>query len=116
MSSHDAQLKAVPTLSDLIQGACGVDAIPQEAVPAMLGELERFKALLWVRLTVRPDGNGAGSLDEDRLLDVNEASAKLGISADALYRNDYPFKVMVGTRIRFSQHGIERYIKQRVGR
>ena len=109
-------LNAIPELSDLLADSSKAALVPPEAIPAMLGDLERLKALLWVRLTVRPDGNGAGSLDEDRLLDVNEASAKLGISADALYRNDYPFKVPVGKRIRFSRLGIERYIKQRVGR
>ena len=109
-------MNVVPKLADLIADLDKVSLLPPEAIPTLLGELERLKALLWVRLTVRPDGNGAGLLDEDRLLDVNEASAKLGISADALYRNDYPFKVPVGKRIRFSRLGIERYIKQRVGR
>ena len=109
-------LVTIPKLSELLEHPERVSALPPEAVPVMLGELERLRALLWARLVMRPDGNEAGSLDEDRLLDVNEASTKLGISADALYRNDYPFKVKVATRIRFSQHGIERYIKQRVGR
>ena len=106
----------IPKLAELLDNPGKAANLPPETVPSMLGELERLRALLWARLVMRPDGNEAGSLDEDRLLDVNEASGKLGISADALYRNDYPFKVKVGTRIRFSQHGIERYIKQRVGR
>jgi predicted DNA-binding transcriptional regulator AlpA len=103
-------------LADLLEDPGKITDLSAEAIPGLLGELERLKALLWARLLMRPDGNDAGSLVEDRLLDVKEASGKLGISADALYRKDFPFKVKLGTRIRFSQHGIERYIKQRVGR
>jgi len=53
---------------------------------------------------------------DDRLLTVNEASKKLGVTKDYLYRHadKFPFTVRLGTRqLRFSLHGMERYIRQR---
>ena len=53
---------------------------------------------------------------DDRLLTVEEASQKLGVTKDYLYRHadHFPFTVRVGPRqLRFSLHGMERYIRQR---
>lgn len=87
-------------------------ALPQAEVPAVLGELERLKGLLWVRLNLattaplEPD-------DGDRLLGVPEAAAKLGMAPSTLYKsaNDYPFTVRQGRRLKFSRRGIEDFIQ-----
>jgi predicted DNA-binding transcriptional regulator AlpA len=53
---------------------------------------------------------------EDRLLKIREAAEKLGMTEDYLYRHakQFPFTVRTGPRqVRFSQLGIERYIKSR---
>ena len=49
---------------------------------------------------------------------VEEAARKLGKSKDHLYRHagDYPFTVRDGSSLRFSEQGIEKFIRQRVGR
>jgi|GraSoiStandDraft_36_1057302.scaffolds.fasta_scaffold567994_2 predicted DNA-binding transcriptional regulator AlpA len=49
---------------------------------------------------------------EDRLLDVAEASAKLGESKAWLYRKtrQLPFVVRVGGHVRYSLRGIEQFI------
>ena len=77
----------------------------------------QLKAVLWARLTV-PQSNGQPQGDWDRLLDVKAAAAKLGKSTDALYRQagDYPFTVRDGRSLRFSEQGIEKFIRQRMGR
>jgi predicted DNA-binding transcriptional regulator AlpA len=53
----------------------------------------------------------------DRLLGVEEAGARLGVIADWLYRHhkDLPFTVRCGRLLRFSQLGIEQYIRKRRG-
>jgi predicted DNA-binding transcriptional regulator AlpA len=50
----------------------------------------------------------------DKLLDVKEASIKLGMSRDYLYRHfkTLPFAVAVGRAKRFSSQGIARYLEQ----
>jgi excisionase family DNA binding protein len=83
------------------------------------GQLTRLDSLLQKRLflanrngdTERP---GAG----DRLLNVQEAATKLSLSEDYLYRHSgrLPFTVRNGRQLRFSEAGIERYIRQRMGR
>jgi hypothetical protein len=59
---------------------------------------------------VVPDGQ-----EEDRLLDVDETAKRLGTSADYIYRHwrKLPFTVRVGSRLRFSTLGLERFIRAR---
>lgn len=112
-------MNAVPKLADLVAEPGKAGLVPLEAIPAMLGDLERLRATLWARLTLPPGGGNAGqSVDGDRLLSAREAAAKLGASADYLYRHsrNLPFTVRVGRGLRFSKAGIERFIRQRVGR
>ncbi len=55
--------------------------------------------------------------EEDRLLNVEEAAARLGVTADWLYRQrDLPFTVKVGRLRRYSSAGIAQWIKRRAGR
>jgi predicted DNA-binding transcriptional regulator AlpA len=53
----------------------------------------------------------------DRLLDVNQAAEKFGVKADWLYRHhrDYGFTVRHGKLLRFSEIGIDDYIRKRRG-
>ena len=112
-------LVAIPKLEDLVADPGKVSDIPPEAVHEMRGELARLDSLLQERLflanrigdTERP---GAG----DRLLNVQEAAEKLSLSEDYLYRHSdkLPFTVRIGGQLRFSEAGIERYIRQRMGR
>ena len=87
----------------------------------LLGDLERLKAELWLRLleATRREGEVNPSAQEDRLLTVKEASLKLNVSADWLYRraSKLPFAVRLGhRRLRFSERAIDRYIRRRMGR
>ena len=113
-----SNLVSVPKLSDLLEHPERVSLLPPEAIPMMLGELERLRATLWARLSL-PQSNGHGPGEGgDRLLDVREAAAKLGASQDYLYRNSskLPFTVRLGRKVLFSENGIERYIRARTGR
>jgi predicted DNA-binding transcriptional regulator AlpA len=93
---------------------------PQEA-PALIGELRRLEATVEAKMISALAANGqpegpAGPA-EDRLLDIRTAAAKLGMSRDWLYRHkNLPFRVPVGRQLKFSERGIERWIKQRQGR
>ncbi len=87
-------------------------------LPAFLGRLEALRASSWARLA-KLAGNRRGATPEgpDRLLDVQEAARRLGVSTDYLYRHKgLPFRVQMGRRVRFSFKGIERYIRHRQGR
>jgi hypothetical protein len=84
-----------------------------EDLPMLLGELERLRATTWTRLTVPPTVEA----DTDRLLGAKEAAKMLGIGVNALYRNEWPFKVKVSEgRSRYSLQGIQRFIRNREGR
>lgn len=51
--------ETVPKLTDLMADPGKVSMLPSDAIPPLLGELERVKASLWARLTV-PQSNGQG--------------------------------------------------------
>ncbi|MBI3895104.1 MAG: hypothetical protein HY313_04155 [Acidobacteria bacterium] len=111
-------LVSIPKLSELVEQPEKVSLIPSETIPAMLGELERLKATLWTRLSLpQRNGNETGE-SGDRLLDAKEAAAMLHTSADYLYRHSakLPFTVRMGRKVLFSEAGIGRYIRARMGR
>ena len=111
-------LVIVPKLSELLEHPEKVSALPLESVPAMRGKLAELDTLLLGRLLQSGNGQAENPKDGDRLLDTKEAAAKLGASEDYLYRHsrNLPFAVRMGRKLRFSDAGIEKYIRQRMGR
>ncbi|HEY3351175.1 MAG TPA: helix-turn-helix domain-containing protein [Thermoanaerobaculia bacterium] len=86
-----------------------------EGLVEALGEAEKLKA----RLSARLFAEGAPHpVQEDRLLTVEEAAARLAISTDTLYRKarEMPFTVRIGGNVRFSAQGLSRYLATRQGR
>jgi predicted DNA-binding transcriptional regulator AlpA len=87
---------------------------PVDAVPDLIAQLEGLKARLYARLSA-PGRMAAPT--KDRLLTVKEAAEKMRRSADWLYRHSatLPFAVREGRLLRFSEQGIEEYIRRRMG-
>ena len=85
--------------------------------PVLLGELERIRVRLWAHMMqAHYRTSPIAEIAQDRLLTIEEASKKLGLSKDYLYRHadQLPFTVRPGLRqLRFSLLGIERYIQQK---
>jgi predicted DNA-binding transcriptional regulator AlpA len=107
------QLASVPSLADILASPDRILVLPKDAIPQLRGELARLDTLLLARML---GTTGQETSDpSDRLLDVEEAAAKLGVSRDALYRNKFPFVVRIGNRRRFSEKGIEKFIRNRAG-
>lgn len=118
----NSSLHPVPKLTDLVNDPAKVSLLPAEAVPELLGDLERLKATLWARLTV-PQSNEQSTPEEDRLLDVDEAAVRLGMKPATLYRRakkDAAIKAMIvdnGTRkLLFSSDKIQSFLRRRTGR
>ena len=114
---NDQQISVIPDLAGVVADPGKVSLVSPEAVPAMLGDLERVKAALWARL-VTQDGNRNGETGGDQLLDATEAAAKIKVSKDWIYHHhaDLPFTVRIGSKLLFSAVGIDRWIKVRSGR
>lgn len=91
------------------------EAMPSE-YPVLCGELERLKAFLWLKMTYPMRDNQAAQ--SDRLLTAEQVAERLHISTDYVYRHarQYPFMIREGRNVRFSQVGLDRYLKQRQGR
>ena len=107
-----------PDLAAIAADPSKVSLVPSEAIPAILGDLERLKATLWARLSLpQASGNGTGE-NGDRLLDAKRAAEMLHTSTDYLYRHSskLPFTLRMGRKVLFSKAGIERYIRVRMGR
>jgi len=108
----------IPKLADLLADPQRAADLPADAIPVLRGELARLDTVLLSRLLATPNSQAPANPQGDRLLDAQEAAARLGTSADYLYRHSgkLPFTVHLGRRLRFSEAGIERYIRQRTGR
>lgn len=118
MALTDSKFGIVPNLAAIAADPDKVSGVPPEAIPGLLGDLERLKATLWARLSLpQANGNGTGE-NGDRLLDAKEAAAMLHTSTDYLYRHSskLPFTIRVGRKVLFSEAGILRYIRARLGR
>jgi predicted DNA-binding transcriptional regulator AlpA len=86
---------------------------PMEHLPDLIARVEALKARLYARLTSATSPSAA---IRDRLLNVKEAAQKLRRSSDWLYRHgsELPFVVREGRLLRFSEQGIEEYIRRRM--
>lgn len=107
----------IPKLADLLEDPGKASSLPAEAIPELRGQLAKLDTLLLCRL-LGANSNGNPSTPAGRNLGVKEASQKIGVSQDWLYRKagELPFTVRIGRRVLFSESGIEKYIRQRMGR
>jgi hypothetical protein len=90
-----------------------VAQVPREDLLVLLGELERLRATGWLRLAVPSPPEPAG----DTLLTAKEAAKRLSVPVESLYRKKWPFTVRLGKgTTRYSERGIERFIRARESR
>ena len=61
---------------------------------------------------------GQQAASPDRLLTAEQVAERLHISTDYVYRHarQYPFMIREGRNVRFSEVGLDRYLKQRQAR
>ena len=92
-----------------------LDKIPREQIAPLILQLASIQSALAGKLLDFSEGSSPAKAD--KLLEVKEAAAKLSVTEDWLYRkgNKLPFVVRMGRNIRFSEQGIERYIRQKIG-
>ena len=88
--------------------------LPTAELPRFLGEIEEIRCTAMARLVTPAP---AQCSEADRLLSVYEASLRLGVAKDYLYRHggNMPFTRRIGRRLLFSSLGIERYIQHQNG-
>ncbi len=93
--------------------------LPLGAIPGILAQLAATQGVLAAQLVqaafTQNDTFRAGGA---RLLTVEDAAQKLGVGRDWLYRRaaNLPFTVRVGRALRFSEEGLDRWIRSRNGR
>ncbi len=113
-------LDPLPSLDALAATPEKAATLCLEAARALLARCTVAHGVLVARLLDGPK-NGANApqeATEDRLLTVDQAASRLGVSPDWLYRRaaTLPFTVRLGRALRFSPDGLDRYIRQRQGR
>lgn len=112
MDSKDLHLGLLDLLKDPSQMA----HLNPSLIPALLLQLGALQSSMAARLA-GTQGTGDDSV-KDTLVDVEDAAERLGVSEDWLYRrtSKLPFVVRVGRHVRFSSHGIDRFIRNRMRR
>ena len=103
-------------LAELVDDPGRVAAVPPGRIPALLSQLSALQTAIAARL-VSADREETAST-EDTLLTVDQAAERLGVSKDWLFRRSrtLPFVVRLGRHLRFSNRGIDRYLRSRTGR
>ena len=84
--------------------------------PGLLGELERLKALAWVRLTTPSDGSCERSQPGNQLLTIPQASERLALPVGRVYELARQGKlpvVRVGKYVRIQADQLARWIGDR---
>jgi excisionase family DNA binding protein len=115
-SENDRACHSV-NLADLVRDVSQVEQMDNSDIPAFLTLLSAVQASMAARLMATTH-DGANNEADDALLTVQQAAERLGVSEDWLYRRTrtLPFVVRVGRHVRFSSRGIERFIRNRIGR
>ncbi len=92
---------------ELESALVAAQTVSPEELARLLGDLEEVRVTALARL-IAP----ATPRAPDRLLSVNQAAERLGVSRDYIYRNHqrFPFTRREGRCLLFSAQGIERYI------
>lgn len=107
--------------SGLLAALRDPDAIPPEAIPATLGELESVRAALWARL-IHPETSETPSRPEetpsDGLLTAGDVARRLGVHRRWVYRHAEQLGAvrLSEARVRFPVAGVERFLSRRKGR
>jgi hypothetical protein len=103
-------MAALATLADLAAQPERVNDLAPGQARAYLAQLVPLQSALLARAFAR-DGSGSRG---DRLLSVKEAAAKLGQSLHYVYKHAdaFPFVVRNGRALRFSEVGMERWIRE----
>lgn len=85
--------------------------LPAHELPSFLSEIELIRYTAISRLNASgPTPSG----ESDQLLSIDQASTRLGVSKDYLYRHgkELPFTRRMGRKLLFSSLGIDRHIRQ----
>jgi excisionase family DNA binding protein len=103
-------------LAALVEDPTRVATVPPSRIPALLSQLSALQSAIAARL-ISADRDETTPA-EDTLLTVEQAAERLGVSTDWLFRRSraLPFVVRLGRHLRFSNRGIDRYLRSRTGR
>lgn len=104
--------------SDQLVNKESLDNIPADRIPAALVQLAAAQAQLAARLLAPNNDTNQQEFSSGKLLKVVEAAHRMGCSKDWLYRNSkaLSFTVRVGRSLKFSESGLEKWIRSRSGR
>lgn len=100
----------VLSIAELLTHPERANDLPTDIARALLAQVAPLQVALLGR-AFAPDGAGGS---RDRLLSVKDAAAKLGQSVEWLYKHAgaLPFTVRNGRALRFSEVGIEAWIRR----
>lgn len=92
-----------------------MDALPLEALPAVLAELAALQGRAAARLCQSATSGRRDGEHPTRLLTAAEVAARTNLSRDYVYRHAsrFPFARRFGRAVRFDEAGLERWLAAR---
>jgi excisionase family DNA binding protein len=115
MSERTENTDETNELFRIVSDPARLREVDPQYLPILLTQLGALQVALASRLIPTTKTVEAHT---DALLTVHQAAERLCVSPDWLYRRtrSLPFVVRVGRHVRFSDHGIDRFIRGRIGR
>src|SRR5690349_9566846 len=107
------------TAAQVVADPARVADVEVATLPTVLTQLIMVAAAVAARLsTIEPRSEPPATSGGDRLLMAKEASVLLNLSTDWLYKSEAarPFRVRIGSEVRFSSIAIQRFIERHRGR
>jgi len=107
-----------PLLTEIAEDLGRVNEVGRDAIPGLLTHLAAIQTALAARLAQFAEESHSKGKEGGRLLTVEDVAQKLGVAPDWLYRRAVrlPFTVRLGRALRFSEEGLDRWIRARNGR
>lgn len=116
--SGEGRLFRVPRLEELADDPRVAGVLDAHTTDVLeLTAITALTALRRRKLALAAERRQAGPRQPDRLIRSKEVAIRLGIGVDWVYRHkdELPFLVRLGTVPRFSEKGLEDYIRKRRG-
>lgn len=106
------------TLAELAADPSRLEALTEDQLPEVLGELERLRAQVWAQLSrpSLPSGAtvGMNGGEPDTMLNAEAVAEILNVDARYVYdhADDWPFTRRLSARtLRFSERGLYRWLE-----
>jgi excisionase family DNA binding protein len=110
---NEAKVKDLINVTKYVQTSPDLEKQDMHIIASHIAAMQSAYAARMAEMHLA-SGSKNGWRDDDRLLEIEEAAKRLGVKDDYIYHHSksLPFIVRLGRKLRFSEKGIDKFIKE----